>query len=75
AGRPIWGITHRNPQLDKMLLDRSTYLSPQSDIETVELALEKIWLDWKNKQLIQPIWSPIGVDQAVSSILTQVLNR
>jgi hypothetical protein len=58
-----------------MLLDRSTYLSPQSDIETVELALEKIWLDWKNKQLIQPIWSPIGVDQAVSSILTQVLNR
>ena len=72
AGRPIWGITHRNPQLDQMLLDRSTYLSPQSDIEAVELALERIWLDWKNHQLIEPKWLPVSVDQAVHKILAQV---
>jgi glycosyltransferase involved in cell wall biosynthesis len=29
TGRPIWGITHRNPQLDQMLLDRGAYLSPR----------------------------------------------
>ena len=52
TGRPIWGITHRNPQLDQMLLDRGAYLSPQSDPEAVALALERIWLDWKNQQLI-----------------------
>jgi glycosyltransferase involved in cell wall biosynthesis len=72
AGRPIWGITHRNPQLDQMLLDRSAYLSPQSDVEAVELALERIWLDWKNHQLIEPKWLPVGVNQAVHNILAKV---
>jgi glycosyltransferase involved in cell wall biosynthesis len=72
TGRPIWGITHRNPQLDQMLLDRSAYLSPQSDVEAVELALERIWLDWKNHQLIEPKWLPVGVDQAAYRILSEV---
>jgi glycosyltransferase involved in cell wall biosynthesis len=75
TGRPIWGITHRNPQLDQMLLDRGAYLSPQLDPETIELTLERIWLDWKAKKLIEPVWNPIGVDQAVNTILTQVQNR
>lgn len=75
TGRPIWGITHRNPQLDQMLLDRGAYLSPQSEPQAVELALERIWLDWKKHQLIEPKWQPAGVDQAVSMILTQVQNR
>ena len=72
TGRPIWGITHRNPQLDQMLLDRSAYLSPQSNVEAVELALERIWLDWKNQQLIESNWVPLGVDQAVNKILAKV---
>ena len=75
TGRPIWGITHRNPQLDQMLLDRGTYLSPQLDVAAIELTLERIWLDWKTKQLIQPAWKPIGVDQAVNTILTEVQKR
>ena len=75
TGRPIWGITHRNPQLDQMLLDRGAYLSPQLDPEEIELSLERIWLDWKGKRLIEPAWNPIGVDQAVNTILIQVQNR
>jgi hypothetical protein len=55
-----------------MLLDRGAYLSPQSDIEAVEIALERIWLDWKDQQLIQPKWLPIGVDQAAYRILSEV---
>lgn len=73
TGRPIWGITHLNPQLDKMLLERGSYLSPQHDSLAIDQALEKIWLDWKSKKLIQPIWDPIGVDQAVKTILTEVV--
>jgi dTDP-4-dehydrorhamnose 3,5-epimerase len=72
TGRPIWGITHHNPQLDQMLLDRGAYLSPQSDVQAIELALEKIWLDWKNQQLIEPQWLPVSVDQAVQKILAKV---
>ena len=75
AGRPIWGITHRNPQLDEMLLDRGAYLSAEGDSAGIAMALERIWLDWRSKQLIEPAWKPIGVDQAVSTILTQVQNR
>jgi hypothetical protein len=72
TGRPIWGITHRNLQLDQMLLDRFAYLSPQSDVDAVELVLAKIWLDWKNQQLIEPQWLPVAVDQAVQKILAKV---
>ena len=75
AGRPIWGITHRNPQLDQMLLDRGAYLSAEGDAEGIAMALERIWLDWQKKQLIEPVWKPIGVDQAVNTILTQVQKR
>ena len=73
--RPIWGITHRNPQLDQMLLDRGAYLSAEGDPEGIFMALERIWLDWQTKSLIEPNWKPIGVDQAVSSILAQVQVR
>ena len=72
TGRPIWGITHRNPQLDQMLLDRGAYLSAEGDSEGISMALERIWLDWQSKSLIVPAWKPIGVDQAVNTILTQV---
>jgi hypothetical protein len=75
TGRPIWGITHRNPQLDQMLLDRGSYISPEGDAQAVASTLEKIWLDWQNKHLIEPVWKPIGVDQAVKTILTEVQAR
>ena len=75
TGRPIWGITHRNPQLDQMLLDRGSYLSPEGDAKAVANSLEKIWLDWQNKCLVEPVWEPIGVDQAVKTILTEVQAR
>ena len=36
------------------------------------MALERIWLDWQSKRLIEPIWKPIGVKQAVNTILAQL---
>ena len=71
-GRPIWGITHRNPQLDRMLLDRGSYLSADGDNQSIAMALERIWLDWRRQSLIKPAWNPIGVDQAVNTILANV---
>ena len=55
-----------------MLLDRRSYVSANGDEEGIAMALERIWLDWQQKQLIEPVWNPIGVDQAVSSILTHI---
>ncbi|SNX29041.1 hypothetical protein SAMN06295945_1404 [Polynucleobacter meluiroseus] len=72
TGRPIWAITHRNDQLDKMLQERGAYLSAEGDTNSVAKALEAIWLDWQSKQLIEPKWLPIGVDQAVKQILNDI---
>lgn len=72
TGRPIWGITHRNPQLDEMLSDRGAYLSHEGDNAGIDMALERIWLDWNEKKLIEPKWQPLGVNQAVFKILSEV---
>jgi hypothetical protein len=32
-------------------------------------------LDWQQKQLLKPIGQPIGVDQAVSSILSHIAHE
>ncbi|BDT74588.1 hypothetical protein [Polynucleobacter sp. KF022] len=72
TGRPIWGITHRNPQLDEMLSGRGAYLSHEGDEAGIAMALERIWLDWRERRLIEPKWLPLGVDQAVFKILSEV---
>jgi len=72
TGRPIWGITHRNPQLDQMLSDRGAYLSHEGDSAAINMALERIWLDWSERKLIEPKWQPLGVNQAVFKILSEV---
>lgn len=72
TSRPIWGITHRNPQLEKMLSERGAYLSHEGDKIGIEMTLEKIWLDWQERRLIEPKWLPLGVDQAVEQILTKI---
>ena len=72
ADRPIWGITHRNTQLDRMLLERGAYLSHEGNVEGINMALERIWLDWEQKHLSVPAGKPIGVKQAVDTILSVV---
>lgn len=71
TGRPIWGITHRNPQLDEMLSMRGAYLSHEGDDVGISVALERIWLDWSERRLIEPKWLPLGVKQAVDQILSK----
>ena len=72
TGRPIWAITHRNVQLDKMIEERGSYLSHSGDLESINMTLERIWLDWSGKKLLRPQWMPIGVDQAAYKILAEV---
>jgi hypothetical protein len=55
-----------------MLLERGSYICNDDSDEKVAAMLETIWLDWRKQKLIQPIWKPIGVDQAVASILNHV---
>jgi hypothetical protein len=52
-----------------MLSERNSYLSISGDEVSLAMMLEKIWLDWQQKNLNQVSGTPIGVDQAVKKIL------
>jgi hypothetical protein len=75
AGRPIWAITHRNPQLNEILSDRNAYLSASGNDAGILLSLEKIWRDWEKKRLNPVAGTSIGVQQAVEAILAQIELR
>jgi glycosyltransferase involved in cell wall biosynthesis len=68
-GRPIWAITHRNPQMNAFLHERNAYISAANDAQSIGENLERIWLDWQSKNLRQLRFEPIGVRQAVNTIL------
>jgi len=68
--RPIFAITHINPQLDNMLDSRGHYIAHSSDSSSIQLQLEKIWVDWKNKRLVQPKYDPYKVEDCVDKILS-----
>jgi glycosyltransferase involved in cell wall biosynthesis len=68
-GRPIWAITHRNPQMNAFLRERNAYISTANDAQSIGENLEQIWLDWQSKNLRQLRFEPIGVRQAVNTIL------
>jgi glycosyltransferase involved in cell wall biosynthesis len=68
-GRPIWAITHRNPQMNAFLHERNAYISAANDTQSIGENIEQIWLDWQNKNLRQLRFEPIGVRQAVNAIL------
>jgi len=71
-GRPILAITHCNPQMNTLLAERNAYISKADDIASIDEALECIWLDWQQKNLMPLLWKPIGVDQAARKILSLV---
>jgi len=71
-GRPIWAITHLNPQMNALLAERNAYISAADDAASIDQTLERIWLDWKQKNLMPLAFKPIGVDQAAKQILSLV---
>ena len=71
-GRPIWAITHRNPQMNAFLLERNAYISAANDTQSIGKNLEQLWLDWQQQNLKQLHSNTIGVNQAVKRILEYV---
>jgi len=68
-GRPIWAITNLNPQMNALLAERNAYISAADDAASIDHTLERIWLDWQQKNLMPLTFKPIGVDQAAQRIL------
>lgn len=69
AGRPIIALTHQNPQLNRMLTERTSYLAETNSLSSIVLALETAHEDWLQNHLPVPASPALGVKQAVDSIL------
>jgi hypothetical protein len=55
--------------MNALLAERNAYISTADDAVSIDQNLERIWLDWQQKNLMPLTFKPIGVDQAVQRIL------
>lgn len=74
TNRPIFAITHHNPQLDRILVAKNAYLSHTSDISSIEIAIQNIWKDWNSKSLRSMPFDPVTPENAVNQILERLKN-
>lgn len=74
TSRPIWGLVYKNPQLDRLLSERDSYISNAAYSISILESFKKIYTDWAHQQLPNPMKSAITVEGAVESILQEVMN-
>jgi len=72
ARRPVFALTHLNPQLDALVRERHGYLAPGADPAAVLARLRQLWADWRNHALAEPPVGPISVNDAVRTVLARV---
>ena len=75
AGRPVIALTHENLQLDRLLLERNSYVAASDRQEEIVAVLKKAYGDWEADQLPRPTLPPIGVGQAVDAIINAMAQR
>jgi glycosyltransferase involved in cell wall biosynthesis len=69
AKRPIFGITHKNPQLDTLILDRNGYIAHTEDEGQIVKNIERSIHDWETDNIKMATLPPIGVDAATQIII------
>lgn len=69
ANRPIFGITHKNPQLDTLILDRNGYIAHTRETAHIFKNIKRSINDWETNNIIISTLKPIGVDTAAYTII------
>ena len=72
AQRPILALTHRNPAFNQLLGEYHAYIAEQSNPRAIIAALEQVYAAWQQQQMPVISAKPLGVDQAVQTILHAV---
>jgi hypothetical protein len=75
ARRPIFGITHINPQVDDLILkiNGTEKLTAHSlDEDSILSSLEFAYISWRKQSLPEVTLNPLGVKDTVSEILNRV---
>jgi glycosyltransferase involved in cell wall biosynthesis len=69
AKRPIFGITHRNPQLDSLILERNGYVAHTEKMQQIIKNIEHSINDWETNNIVTTNLTPIGVETATYFII------
>jgi hypothetical protein len=74
AGRPIIALTYQNPQLDRMMIERSNYVAAYDNESQIVELLAKAYADWNADELPNTTIPAIGTKQAVDAILKELAD-
>ena len=69
ARRPILALTHRNPQMDQMILDHGGLVAPTLDEAAIEACITRTFDAWTAGESKHGIGKPIGVAETVEAIV------
>jgi hypothetical protein len=69
AHRPVFAVTHLNPQLDALVIGHGGTTAPSDDAAAVVAALEAALVRWQRDGLPNTTVPPVGVADAVQAIL------
>ena len=72
ARRPVLALTHRNPQLDALVVAHGGSTAPATDAAAFEAALERVVERWRAGPLPDVTVPPVSVASAVQRILQAV---
>ena len=72
AGRPVFALTHLNPQIDSLLRQHRAYQADSHDAAAIRDNLRKMYEDWHGQRLPEDSMPAISVKAAVDAILAQL---
>ena len=75
AGRPVFGLTYHNAQLDQLITERGGYVARSGDSEATVIQLEKIWQAWGSDGLVGSDRGGISIKATVNKIVEKVLGQ
>lgn len=74
AKRPIFGLTHLNPQLFQLIQSHGGYAVEITETDQVLQKMTQIFTDWEQDTLPSNPLAPLDTQQAVQTILDHVHN-
>jgi hypothetical protein len=70
--RPVFALTHRNPQLDELVRSHGGHVAPTTEPEAIRAGLAAWLQSWDHHQLCEVTAPPVSVAQCVHAIVGAV---
>ncbi len=70
--RPILGLTHKNTQLNKLIIKYSGFIAESTDTYAIIKKINEIYDKWNTNSLMETKTRPIDTKQAVNKILLMI---